>query len=779
MIDEFSLQHGPRRSWTAGDAPEYGDTHWDLESEQTASDASPKRSSIAPDAPDVLQQSAINHGAPHWPGNGMPEEDQELGEGLGIDIKALALGCWHRRYLIAAITAVISALFFIAAFTLVEHSWTATTILIKRDNSDEFAIGEGKGLKTQDYTLQTLLDTLKLPSSLDEVILRSNIDVPRTSFASAIDFKLSSKSDILQLSSTWKDPANAALIVNNLADVYLERSIEIQRKDAADGFDYYSTRLDDSRAKVLELDSAILDFQQQHKLSDFDAETKAILGALANLDADYEAQKYQADAIQISIARVQAEILAQPEMVIKSTIYRSPLKQRLTDYEWELREARSRYTPENPKVLKLQQKINVLDRMIGDSNDESVPENAYAPNAHREDLQLHLQELLDQFRIAEAKALGLDTTIKAMREKLGFLNIVEKQYSGLRSKHKSAKKLESSLLARVEEARVQMLRTEPAFDILERATTIDQPNPSGRKLIVAGGTVVAAGIGILIALLLQLLDPFVRSRKDGLRLCGVDLCLELVAQDYPEQPELAIVSSNTAAASLFRQLTNDLDSRYSAQELHSLAFVSADAVNARSLVAKSMGLALASKETATVLVNADFHAPETAIAGSAHAAEIKTEGLIDVLEHGFEVPEVLQQTACQHLQLLATGQVKDPLQYQMAIGSKRMAHLIETLDQAPQRVIYDLPPLSGQETAMEAAAAVGSVILVMHSGRCRRKQVASLVAKLKQRRVKVIAAVVTDVPNNYLEERVAERSDTTWMNPLRKLWSDGNAAQQT
>lgn len=771
MSDEFSFRRGPHRSWSADDTPDNGDTHWDLDSaapldqpEQTQGNSKSQHTTTGP-AP----QGAADFALPPWVGAGI-DENEDAASNLNIDLKALALGCWHRRYLIGGITASISALFLIAAFTLIEHSWTATTILIKRDIADEFVIGDGKGLKPQGYTLQTLLDTLKLPSSLDEVMRRSDIDVQRTSFASAIDFKLSDKSDILQLSGTWSDPAKAALIVNNMADVFLQRSIDIQRKDAADSFAYYNSRLEESHAKVLELDAMALEFQNKYQLSDFDAETKARLGALAHLEAEYDAQKNQVDAIQSSIARLQADILSQPEMTIKSTIYRSPLKQRLTDYEWELREARSRYTPDNPKVQKLQQKIDVLKRMIGDSNDESVPEHAYAPNAHRQDLQLHMQELQDQFKLAEANTLGLQTTIKGMQDKLAFMNVVAKEYAGLNSSHEAAKRLERSLSARVEEARVQMLRTEPAFDILERATTVTQPNPSGRKLIVAGGTVVAAGMAFLVALLLQLLDPFVRSRKDGLRVCGVELCLELPAQESQLQPHPDAAEAGNVTASLFRQLANDLDSRFSAEELHSLAFVSGDAVNARSWVATSLGLALAAKEIATVLVDADSNSQPTTIVEHTTADGASAEGLADILLRGREVPEVLQQTASEHLQLLTTGHIDDPLRYQQAIGSRRMAQLIETMDLEPPRVIYDLPPLFGQETAMEAAAIIGSVIVVLHSGQSRRKQVAELVEKLAQRRVKVVAAVVVDVPDKYLEP-CAVKSHST---PLPRYADQGS-----
>lgn len=770
MSEEFSLQRGAKRTWSQADGEvSSSDSDWDLAPEQTATGVDLDSDS---GAPEETSQAAMNPVQPPWLSENPGDDAEESDGALGAEIMMLARGCWRLRYVIAGITLSLSSLFVVASITGFEHSWTATTVLIKQDNSDQFAIGEGKAFKPQSYSLQTLLDTLKLPSSLDEVIRLSEIDVNRTSFAAVIDFNLGQNSDILRLSTTWKDPATAALIANNLAQVYLQKSVDIQRQYAEDSFTYYNERLELSHQKVVETDAAMLEFQQKHQLSDFDAETKARLGALANLEADYETQKNQVAALQYSIIRVQADIDQQPDMVIKSTIYRSPLKQRLTDYEWELREANSRYTADNPKVLKLQKKINVLDNMIGDNNDESVPENAYAPNAHREDLQLHLQELLHQVKIAEANTRGLENTINGMLEKLAFLNVVAKEYVRLKSSHDSAKDLETSLMVRVEEARLQMLRTEPAFAILEPATAPEQPNPSGRKLLVAGGSVLALAAGFATALLMQLLDPLVRSRHHGFKLTGVDLCMEWAEQEDDAKTPLEMAAPGTASASLFRQLINDLESSYSAEELQSLAFVSASPTPSRSQVAAMLGLTLAIKETPTLLVNADFTAANGDTLAPGVGAIATEPGLIDILEQRADLSAVVQATGHDNLHYLGTGPIADPQRSLLALGSKAMSQLIDTLTKAPEPVMYDLPSLSGQETALEAAAAVGSVILVMQSGVCHRKQVAQLVTKLKQRHVKVIAAIVAQVPHNYLEEPAADRGNKRWRDNLHRGWNN-------
>ena len=148
-------------------------------------------------------------------------------------------------------------------------------------------------------------------------------------------------------------------------------------------------------------------FQQENNLSNFDAETEARLGELARLEGEYQTQEAEIEALRFAIERLEQEIAEQPDMIIKSTIYRSPLKQRLADYEWELQEARSRYTPDNPKVAKLQKKVDVLSHMIAESNDEAVPENTYSPNDHRLNLNMRLHELRDDLKMREGRVAAL------------------------------------------------------------------------------------------------------------------------------------------------------------------------------------------------------------------------------------------------------------------------------------------------------------------------------------------------------------------------------------
>ena len=778
MSDAFSIGHNRgKRAPDAGKdtrAPgtDPGANEWDL-NEAAPGDAvgwdAPPDASETPE-PQVTEPAAATLASFR---DLMDEEEEERSSLPGIDIRRLLLGCWRRRIMVGGIAFAFILVFGVVAFTTIENEWTAVATLIKRDTGDEFAIGGGKAFKPQQYNLQTLLDTLKLPSSLDKVIERADLDMKRTALSGVIDVRLGKESEIMHLIVNWEDPQTASVIANHLADVFLERSSTMRQTDAEETYLYFSERLEETRAGRRLIDAEMLAFQQENNLSDFDAETEARLGELARLEGEYQSQLAEIGALQFSIKRLDEEITEQPDMIIKSTIYRSPLKQRLADYEWELQEARSRYTSDNPKVAKLQKKVDVLTRMIADSNDESVPENTYSPNGHRLNLDMRLHELRDNLKVTEGRSEAMQITITRLQEKLAFLSSKEKEFVRLKLRQEASESLEFSLTHRVDEARLQMLRSEPAFDILERATPPEERQPSGRKLLVAGGAVVGAGLGLLAALLLEFFDPRVRTRRDGSDLSGAEVCGEWARLPANGQQYVTPDPAASPATMTFRHFINNLESQHGAEQLHSIAVVSSERGAGRSLVAANLARTLAMKERPTLLIDADTGTDAGRRPQQSCAATGSDNGLLQTLDGTTTLQAALLKTDLDKLHCLGPGHPGSEQHASLLLGGKRMAKLITKLRQFRGHIVYDLPALQGHEMALEAAATIGNVVLVLRSGWSNRADTRQLVELLQKRHINILGTLVVDVPDHYIEHtRPAPRSGGT----VRTLYEDNRNA---
>ena len=681
--------------------------------------------------------------------------DQEEQAGPPLDVRRFLRGLWTRRWLIVGITGAFVLLSALLAFTLLDRKWEAAAVLVQRTHQDKFALGSSTPFNPQEYNLKTMLDTVKLSTNLDAVMRATGVSVLRRTLAAAIDVAPGKDSSMFQVKVTWEDPQTAAAIANQVASMLIDRSRSMRRKDAEDAYEYYSAQLDEARVTRRTLNADMQRFQADTKATDFDTEIKVLIEELSQLEAEYNTQVAEIDAIRSAQTRLEGLIAEQPEMVVISTIYRSPLKQRLTEYEWQLQEALSRYTAENPKVVKLQQRISVLEKMIEDSDEDGAPQNTYAPNTQRQEMQTRLQEMTDELKVKEAQSKALGQTIEGMRAKLDRLSSNKKEYALIRSRIEGAETLESNLISRVDEARVIMLRNEAGFDLVEAARPPQEPLSSGRKLAVAGGFVLGGGAALFIALLLEFFDPVVRSRRDAMDITGTELVWEFQRVPPGERDLVDPSTPSAPVATFFRRLVNDLSANLDDDQWHSLAVSSVEPHAGRSLVAANLAFALALKEHPVVLVDGDLRGDAGARPSQLLGLPEGGPGLWDALQGSSDLADLVTSTDTRGLYLLRRG--TPPALNENgadagleALGSRRLASVLGGLRKSGRHLLLELPPLNAHETPMEAAGVVGNLLLVVRSGRTARTELRETVQTLKNRDVAIRAVVLTDVPDDLL-----------------------------
>lgn len=699
--------------------------------------------------PSPPTESAADSSAPPpfagFPGLGEEEAEPVKPKRGGIDPMRFLRGIWKRIWLVVGIALVISSGFIAMALTMIHPNWEAVVALIMRTQQDQFSLGVGQAYKPQQYNLKTQIDTLKFPSSLREVLETTGVKaLPRT-LAAATEVVLGKDSNIFQIKVTWKDPKIAAQLANQVAAAFVERSRDIRRQDAEETFASYSAQLEEGREKLRDINAEFLAFKAANKISNFEAEIQVLLGDLSRLDAEYKTKLAEAEAMQASRIRLEALVAAQPEMIVTSTIYRSPLKQRLADYSWQLQEARSRYTSENPKVIKLEKRIEVLEQMIKESNDESAPENTYSPNNLRSDLDLKLQEMIDAIKVREAQVSALEGTTQGMKDKLALLAAKQKEYRMLQARIEAAEALEKNLASRVEEAHVMVERNESNFTIIEPATPPLEPLPSKRKLVAIGGTLLGVGAGLIVALLLELRDPFLRSPRDATGTVGVELVAEFQQVPAGEEPVIDPRRPAREIAILFRKFINELDSQLEGDDWRTLAVISLEPEAGRTLVATNLALSLALKERTVTLVDADLRTQAGVRSSALLGLDVSTQGLYASLRGG-RVPAV-RNTPTPGLRLIeAGGPLPSDDQGLGALGSRQFEAIVAHLAGPDRHVLFDFPPLIAQETVLEAAAVIGNALLVLRSGHSRRADIAAIIDTLEARGVNLRAVVLTGIP---------------------------------
>ncbi len=679
----------------------------------------------------------------------MDDEHEVAMQAFNPDLQRFIVGAWQRRYLGAAVVIAITVVMALLINFAVSPQWQASTTLIKRSHQDRLSLAERNPFKSQDYSLTTLLDTLKLPSSLEYVRQQAGLNVSLTSLAAAIDIAMGRDSKIINLKVTWSEPKKSAELANLLAQTFIDRTRLLLRDDASSAYEYYTAQLKESRQNTRYASADVLAFRQKHGISNLDAETRVLLEEMSRLQSELNSRHAEADAFRVASTRLMAALQDEPEQVITYTIFRSPLKSRLAEYNWELREAQSKYTVHNPKVIKLNERIDSLKQMIAANNDEAIPENTYTRNSKREEMELRLLLLADDIKLREAQAGAIAHTLTAMKDKVASLSDHEKDYLLLQSRLDGTLTLENELARRVEETRLVKQRNGASFDIVEAAVTPTEALPSGRKLMAIASLVFAFGSGFVLVLFLEWRDPLVRSVRDVTAITGGDVCIEIPA-DLEASGHLIDQSRATGQlANLYRGLSNELDVSMGADNCSSLAVLSADGGSGRSTVAANLAAVRTMKGQKVLLVDADLRPSAGTRPGEFLNIPAGQAGLYEHLINGETL--ALQKDkpgALMYISACAEGLTDD--QGLLVLGTKNLAMLLNPL-QKDRFTIVDLPPVDGLEVTMEMAGHLIAALLVVRSGKTGRDNLKRTVAQLSRRGINCIVSILIDVPDERLE----------------------------
>lgn len=688
-------------------------------------------------------------------------EDEDNGPGeLNFDILRFARGLWIRKWLIASITLIVM-FFFLAIALSLPREWRATVTMIKQDDQAPLQVTASRPFQTQSYQLQTFIDTIKLPTSLDETMARAGISVMRRTLASAIEVWDDDNSTVFSIHVTWDEPEMAARLANIVSELFLENSREIRLGNLRNQFNEYKTQLEEARTEFQRINDKLIAYAEEYKIASLDTQISALVNLVTQVEASYNTNISKAEALRAAKARIQEQYQAEPEMIIASSLYRSPLKQRLSDYQWELQEARTRYTERNPKIVRLKHRIETLEQLIADSGDEVAPENVYEINPKRGELFLRKQETENQLEVADAEANAQRETLDESRAELSRLLAARAGWQELNAESTDSARLVDSLAARLSEVRVAMQQVNSGFSILEQAEPPDLPEPSLRKLVAAAGVVLGSGLAIFIALLLELLDPFVRTARDAQGITGCPLIFEFEETPEGQRCNIDVANATSPVATLFRRFANDLRSILEPDEWKQLAIISAEPRAGRTLIASNLAAALGQQERDVLVVDADMRitaGPRPArLLGARRpegASEIHSLGLADLLADRCGLDQAVIETDHPWVRLISRGTEteadndgddEESIDL-LKLGSRAFAAFNQRMSMEPFPVFYDLPPIAETEAVAEASATIEHCLLVVRSEQTKRSDLKVVADRLSARGISIRAVLITMIP---------------------------------
>lgn len=550
---------------------------------------------------------------------------------------------------------------------------------------------------------------------------------------------------LIRVALATRVPADAELIVDRIINQHLQRS-SVDRSVALtqamramrDTREQLSSQLDAKRQEISR-------FLQRADVPDLESQRQLITVNLADLQremtllnaeaADYETQLAAIGGRQpyeLPVTKdMENQINADPLLRLRRSevqdleLQRDTLLRSKTVGENHRQVAVLTARLNGLKDLERQRYEELLDQVRG-SRVEFLQENLARVRA----IQAELQE---RFAEDQARQRELDRSLLTYQTLVEDKVRLEEQLTVIENKINEAEHG-----AKEEENRQELVLRQPP----EVA-----PNPTwpDLRLFLGGGFVLAAGLSIGLAFLLEFADQSIRTPIDvarNARHSVLGSIPELLDDDEVDVEDIARATRqapHSLLAESYRQVRTNLLFSGPAESQQVLLITSPGAGDGKSSIAVNLAVVLAQGGQKVLLLDCNFRRPfirET-------FENTRREGLSNTLIGQTNFENVVTPTEIQNLDVVSSGPL--PPTPAELLGTPAMQNLLNDARQKYDRIIIDGPPVLLMSDAMVLAVQVDGIILVTRAGENRRGELRRASDQLHRIGARIVGAILNGV----------------------------------
>jgi succinoglycan biosynthesis transport protein ExoP len=387
----------------------------------------------------------------------------------------------------------------------------------------------------------------------------------------------------------------------------------------------------------------------------------------------------------------------------------------LLEKETQLRTLRQTYTDEYKPVKDLIENIRVL-------RTQTIP--TLAQNAadvlRRQEMQLASRLRRDSVQLRGVPQRSIEE-------------------ARLRRNLEIAENLFTTLENRYEATRLSAVSTVPDVNILDPALPAAAPARNMKLLLVVGGFGASLALGIALALLLDMVDRRFRYPEQIADELNLQVIGAIPAVPKPgdaiKDPEAMLHSVEA-----FRGLRMQIHHAFSAPPVQ-LTISSPGAGDGKSMIASNLALSFAEAGFRTLLIDGDIRR------GKLHAifGLDRRPGLLDYLAGQADLSSIIREAPTHpRLSVIPSGTRRH--RGPELLTSALLPTLFNTLRPRYDAIIVDSAPLGAGIDAYAFGVATGTMAIVMRTGVTDRRMAKAKVNLLERFPVRVLGAIVNDVP---------------------------------
>ena len=537
-----------------------------------------------------------------------------------------------------------------------------------------------------------------------------------------------------------RDPERAALLVNTLIDVYIDKTMSDRLGSTVAALEWLSQQLAALKGQLETSENALYSFKRDNNVLSVSLEDRQnqLAHEMAQLNEELTKARSRRIEIEARVNALRAIPLDDPLFVkaeqLKNDGTLSELRKTYRAKLAEHEAAAVMYGPSHPTIKSSEATLRELRRT----------------------LQLGLEEIVGAAETELAAAREVESKLGAalaQANEAGLeLNLQEIEYGRLNRERENQAKLYGLVLERTAETDLtRMLKVSFARRV-DRALAPTLPVYPRFQLNIVVGLIGGLLLGILLAVLLHVLDRTLKGVAD-LEQLGVTLLGILPRFEENERGRKAgrrhratanndlIVHTHpmSQVAEHCRTIRTNLTFMGVAEPLRTLLLTSASPREGKTTVAASISISIAQSGKRVLLVDTDLRRPRVHRAFGIPS----TRGITSVLVNECALSEAIVDSGVPGLSILPCGPI--PVNPSELLHTARFRQMIDEAVTMFDQVIFDSPPLGAVTDAAVVAPQVKGVMLIARARETTRDAFSSALRQLRAVSANVVGAVLNEV----------------------------------
>ena len=699
-------------------------------------------------------------------------DDDEGGLNLGQIIAVIR----RKAFLIAGMAIGVAALAGLKALTddpvyqgqfeiLIEPE-TVETQVINSTNPNTIAGDQGIATVKED---EIKLKILKSPEVMTPIVEEIQKLYPKITYAELYqNLNVTSKGEstlILTVAYQNEDKQLVKSVLDTFSQAYLNYSLNTRQTGIRRGIDFVDAQLPQLRDRVNVQQQRLQKIRQQNNIVDPEVkgeQLSELIGSFeqAQLQTQIELNEAKAlyAALQTELARQEASTIA-VSVLSDNTRYQTLLNQ-LLEVDSQMAKDSVLLDEASPEIMTLkQQRQNLL------------------PLISREALRVS-RETASKIQALEARDRILTKTLADLNVQVKQLSMILRQYNEIQQDLEIATENLNQFLSKREGLKIDAAQKEIPWSLLSPPPEEPESLSVGVKKNLLLGGILGLLLGLGAALASDKLSNLLYTSQEvkeaaRLPILGVIPLEKGLEKLTPREDKLAFLQSlelgynlalgnghkpqhsygiSTSFFEAFRFLYTNIRLLNPNSPIQSLAITSTEPEEGKSTVAIHLAQAAAAMGQRVLLVDTDLRYPSL----HERLKLSNQEGLTDILET--ETPDfnrAIQRSPLEdNLFVLTAGAI--PLDPTRLIGSRKMQHLMEKLNEAFDLVVYKIPSLLEVADPYLVATHTDGVLLVAALGKLKRSLLEKALDELRLSGTPVLGVAI-----NRNKDTVTRRAVTT------------------